>query len=131
MNADDFGIDGELEFASVDANAAGAADDIEGANVIVLLNSDNDDDPDTPFLAGTAANQIAELVDEDGAGLFVYFNSNLGLNRLVYSENLNDASADLKIVSRQTDLEGQDAIDALAHFSEENFELVSDDLAIA
>ncbi|MEM6577258.1 MAG: calcium-binding protein [Pseudomonadota bacterium] len=131
LNTDDFGVDGELEFASVNANTSGATADVEGANVIVLLNSDNDRNPDTPFLAGTAANQIAELVEEDGAGFFVYFNSNLGLNRLVYSENLNDASADLKIVTRQTDLEGQDAIDALAQFSEENFEFVSDDLAVA
>ena len=128
LNAEDFGIEDTLVFASVDGNAEGAAKALEGANVIVLQNSDNDGDLDTPFLAGTAANQIAELVDEDGAGFFVYYNSNLELNRLVYSENLNDASADLKIVSRQTDLIGQDAIDALQDFSAANFSFV-DELA--
>jgi hypothetical protein len=133
VNASDFGIVGDVNFVALDANAP----DVEipaRANVIILLNSDNDGDPTTPFLAGTAANQIAELVTEDGAGLFVYFNSNLQLNRLVYSANLNDASADLKILSRQTDLLGQDAIDALANFSAENFafedELVADNILI-
>jgi len=41
----------------------------------------------------------------------------------VYSTNLSDASADLKILSRQTDLVGQDAIDALSNFSADNFVL--------
>ena len=124
LNAQDFGIKDDVVFASVDANAEGAAEALKDANVIVLQNSDNDGDPDTPFLAGTAANQIADLVEEDGAGFFVYFNSNLELNRLVYSENLNDATADLKILSRQTDLTGQDAIDALGEFSAANFSFV-------
>ncbi|MEM6851412.1 MAG: calcium-binding protein, partial [Pseudomonadota bacterium] len=126
LDAGAFNVDLPLSFASLDANADGA-DIPAGANVIVLLNSDNDGDASTPFLAGTAANQIADLVEEDGAGFFVYFNSNLEQNRLVYSTNLNDAGADLKIVSRQTDLTGQDAIDALASFSEANFTLVGGD----
>ncbi|MEO1679704.1 MAG: calcium-binding protein [Pseudomonadota bacterium] len=129
FNATDFGVDA-LHFASADANAPGAADALDGANVIVLQNADSDGDPDTPFLAGTAANQIADLVDEDGAGFFVYFNTNLDLNRLVYSENLNDATADLKIVARQTDLTGQDAIDALGEYSADNFALMTDDFAL-
>ena len=54
-----------------------AADPERRTNVIVLLNADNDGDDATPFLAGTAAAQIAGLVDTDGAGLFVYFNTNL------------------------------------------------------
>ena len=121
LNATDFAVAGDVSFVSLDANAEDAAIPA-GANVVVLLNSDNDNDSTTPFLAGTAANQIAELTDEDGAGFFVYFNSTLGLNRLVYSTNLNDASADLKILSRQTDLLGQDAIDALANFTADTFE---------
>ncbi|MEO1522357.1 MAG: calcium-binding protein, partial [Cyanobacteria bacterium J06633_2] len=121
FNADDFGVD-SLNFFALDGTAPGA--EISGdANVIVLLNSDNDNNPDTPFLAGTAAAQIAELTTDDRAGFFVYFNSNLQLNRLVYSTNLSDASADLKILSRQTDLVGQDAIDALSNFSADNFVL--------
>ncbi|NEQ97322.1 MAG: hypothetical protein F6K30_11450 [Cyanothece sp. SIO2G6] len=133
LNATDFGVADDVSFVALDANAADAAIPI-GANVIVLLNSDNDGDVTTPFLAGTAATQIAELVDQDGAGFFVYFNSNLQLNRLVYSTNLNDATADLKIISRQTDLIGDSAIAALASFTAENFEFEAvqpDDDAIA
>ncbi|MEM9901782.1 MAG: hypothetical protein AAF865_10560 [Pseudomonadota bacterium] len=123
IDAADFLIDTPLIFTALDGNAPGA-EVAEGANVIVLTSVDNDDDPSTPFLAGTAANQIAELVDSDGAGLFIYHNSNLEQNRLVYSENLNDASADLKILSRHTDLTGQDAVDVLGSFSADNFEFV-------
>jgi len=121
LDAGNFGISGDVSFFAVDANTAAPGAVPDDTNVIVLLNSDNDGDPATPFLAGTAANQIADLVDTDGAGFFVYFNSNLGVNRLVYSLNLNDANADLKIVSRQTDLTDQDAIDALGNFSAANF----------
>ncbi|MEL6384424.1 MAG: calcium-binding protein [Cyanobacteria bacterium J06626_18] len=121
FNATDFDVIGDVSFAALDANTEDAAIEA-GTNVITLLNSDNDGDPETPFLAGTAANQIAELTEEDGAGFFVYFNSELQLNRLAYSTNLNDADADLKIISRQTDLIGQEAIDALASFAADNFE---------
>ncbi|MEM6909842.1 MAG: hypothetical protein AAF494_14315 [Pseudomonadota bacterium] len=120
FDASDFGVSDTVSFVSLDANAQGAQIP-QGANVIVLLNSDNDGDPNTPFLAGTAAAQIAALVDDPGPGFFVYWNSNLGVNRLVYSTDLSDPAADLKILSRQTDLTGQDAIDALANFSAENF----------
>ncbi len=123
LDANDFAVDDTFVFQSLDANADDAAI-IDGANVFVLQNVDNDGDDDTPFLAGTAANQIADLVDEDGAGFLVYFNTNLGVNRLVYSENLNDATADLKIVARLTDVEGDDAIAALPTFSADNFELI-------
>jgi Ca2+-binding RTX toxin-like protein len=121
LDAADFKVDGDVKFVSLDANAPGAYIP-SGANVIVLRNSDDDNNPATAFNAGSAANQIANLVTEDGAGFFVYFNSGLQLNRLVYSTNLNDPTADLKIVSRQTDLTGQAAIDALAKFSASNFE---------
>ena len=121
FNATNFDINGDVNFAAVDANAEDASI-APGTNVVVVLNSNDADDPNAPFAAGTAANQIAELTSEDGAGLFVYFNSGLQLNRLVYSTNLNDANADLKIISRQTDLIGQDAIDALNNFSADNFE---------
>ena len=119
FNASDFGVS-TLDFFALDGNTKDAVIPA-GANAIVLLNSDNDDDPTTSFLAGTAATQIAGLTDQNGAGFFVYFNSNLQLNRLVYSTNLNDPSADLKILSRQTDLTGQDAVDALNTFSADNF----------
>ncbi|NJL48875.1 MAG: hypothetical protein HC929_17155 [Leptolyngbyaceae cyanobacterium SM2_5_2] len=120
FDAADFGVFGDVNFAALNASAPGAVVP-SGTNVIVLLNTDNDNDPATPFLAGTAANQIANLVTEDGAGFFVYHNSNLQLNRLVFSTNLNDPTADLKVLTRQTDLTGQAAIDALAEFSVDNF----------
>ncbi len=120
LDAADFGIAGDVNFVALDASAPGAAIP-SSANVVVLLNTDNDNDPATPFLAGTAASQIANLVTEDGAGFFVYFNSNLQLSRLVFSTNLNDPTADLKVLSRQTDLTGQAGIDALADFSADNF----------
>ena len=122
FNPDDFGVAEDVTFAAIDANAGGELSIAPGTNVVALLSSDNDNNPDTPFIAGTAANEIAELTVEDGAGFFVYYNSDLGLNRLVYSTNLNDSSADLKVISRQTDLTGQDAIDALGNFSADNFE---------
>lgn len=123
LNATDFGVVGDVNFATLDGNTTNASIKPE-TNVITLLNSDNDNNLDTPFLAGTAANQIAELTTEDRDGFFVYFNSDLQLNRLVYSTNLNDASADLKIISRQTDLIGQNAVSALTEFSADNFEFV-------
>jgi Ca2+-binding RTX toxin-like protein len=121
LNAADFGVSGDVNFVALDASAPDASIPT-GANVIVLLNADNDNNPATAFNAGTAASQIATLANEDGAGFFVYFNSGLQLNRLVYSTNLNDPTADLKILSRQTDLTGQSAIDALTNFSVANFE---------
>jgi Ca2+-binding RTX toxin-like protein len=115
-----FDVPGPLAFIALDGNTAGA-NAAAGSNVIVLLNSDDDANPATAFNARSAARQIDDLVDSDGPGFFVYFNSSLGVNRLVYSENLNDGEAPLQIVARLTDLTGQAAIDALAQFSEANF----------
>ncbi|MBA4081196.1 MAG: hypothetical protein C0496_08020, partial [Erythrobacter sp.] len=124
-----FGVDGPLVFAALDANTA-EPNAAAGANVIVLLNGDDDGDPATAFNARSAARQIDDLVDSDGAGFFVYFNSGLGVNRLVYSPNLNDGEAPLQIVARLTDLTGQDAIDALALFGEGNFAFEGDAPAV-
>ncbi|MBJ7440106.1 MAG: hypothetical protein JHD35_13895, partial [Sphingopyxis sp.] len=123
FNARDYKVAGDVNFFALDGNAPGAAVPA-GANVIVLLNGDNDDNAATPFNAGAAANQVASLVSTDGAGFFVYFNSVLGVNRLVYSSNLNDPAADLKVISRQSDLTGADAIAALRNFSAQNFQFV-------
>ena len=121
LNATDFNVIGDVSFVAIDLGAENASI-ASGTNIIAVLNSDNDNNPDTPFLVETAANQIAELVAEDGAGFFVYHNSDLKVNSLVYSSNLNDTSADLKIVSRQTDVIEQSAIDVLDSFSAANFE---------
>ena len=91
----------------------------DGSNVIVLQNSTAADGG--PLNAGGAANLIAAQIDTSGAGFFVYFNTNLNINRLVYSTDLSDATADLQIVAALTDPTGQDAIDALPTFSSANF----------
>lgn len=84
-----------------------AADLPNGFNLVVLR--DLDADPVTPgdqMAAGLAANLIADAVTQDGAGFFFYFNSGLDLVRLVYSTNLSDNTADLKVLARFSNLSG-------------------------
>lgn len=90
-----------------------------GLNVIVLQTLDNDGDPATPFAAGTAANLIADQLTSSSPGFFIYFNQGLDLPRLVFSTDLNDNTADLKILARMTNLTGQP--DALPTFTASNF----------
>ena len=92
-----------------------------GFNVIVVQDTDNDGNPATPFNAGSAANLIADALDTDGAGLFVYHNSTLGVNRLVYASNLNSRNGDLAILARITSPTGVDAIAELPAFGAGNF----------
>lgn len=94
---------------------------VNGFNVIVLRDVDNDNNPATPFNAGLAANLIANQVSSDGAGFFLYFNSALSANRLVYSTNLNESNADLAILARISSPTGQGAINALPAFTAANF----------
>ncbi len=102
-------------------NTLGSNLPASGFNLIVLQDSDNDNNPATAFNAGAAANLIAGQINTDGAGFFVYWNSSLLVNRLVYSTNLNDNTADLSILARITSPTGQDAINALPTFKAENF----------
>jgi hypothetical protein len=81
-----------------------------GVNVIVLQDLDNDANSATPFGAGNAANLIAGQITSPGAGLFIYFNQGLGLPRLVYSTDLDDNTADLKILARLTNLTSSAAL---------------------
>ena len=96
-----------------------------GLNVIVLRTFDNDGDPGTPFGAATAANLIAAQLTSPGAGLFIYFNSGLDLPRLVFSTDLSDETADLKILARLTNLSGGVGRDAMATFTAANFQLAA------
>ncbi|MEZ5398498.1 MAG: PEP-CTERM sorting domain-containing protein [Bryobacteraceae bacterium] len=111
-------------------NAIAFANDIAanlptgGVNVIVLQSFDNDNDPGTPFNAGTAANLIAAQITSPGAGFFIYFNQGLDLARLVYSTDLNDNTSDLKIIARLTNLSGQPGRDAFPTFTASNFTTV-------
>src|SRR3954469_21666398 len=93
-----------------------------GVNVIVLETFDDDASAATPFAAGNAANLIAARLTTPGPGFFIYFNSALNLPRLVYSTDLNDNTADLKILARMTNFTGQSG--ALTSFTASNFTAV-------
>lgn len=97
---------------------------VSGLNIIVLQDTDNDNNPATAFNAGAAANLIAARVTSPGAGLFVYWNSALNVNRLVYSTNLDDNTADLSVLARINSPTGAGAIEQLPQFSEANFQIV-------
>ena len=84
---------------------------------------DDDANPLTPFAAGNAATLIANQVTTPGAGFFIYFNQGLDLPRLVFSTDLSDSSADLKILARMLNLNGQSGRDAMATFAADNFEI--------
>ena len=101
-----------------------------GANVIVLQTTDNDNDTGTAFGAGNAANLIAAQITTPGAGFFIYQNSILGLRRLVYSTDLDDPTADLKILARLLAPTGADSIATLPLFTAANFDLVTADATI-
>lgn len=126
VNADRFAVDrnifgiANLNFFSGQAGAIPTS----GFNLIILQTTDNDANPATPFGAGNAANLIASQITADGPGSFIYHNSGLGLNRLVFSTNLNDATADLKILARMLAPSGNDAIAALGTFGAEDFAAV-------
>jgi hypothetical protein len=114
-----FGAGGPLSFIS----AAAAGIPASGFNVIVLQSTDNDGNPATPFNAGSAANLIAGQVQTDGPGFFIYHNSGLRVNRLVWSSNLNSATGDLSILARVLNPSGADAIGQLDDFSATNLAL--------
>lgn len=86
-----------------------------GVNVIVLQTAP------VPFNAGLAANAIADQITSPGPGFFIYFNSGLDLPRLVFSTDLSDNTADLRILARMVNLSGQSGRDALSTFTESNF----------
>jgi hypothetical protein len=121
-----FGVEDQVLFAN-DVVANLPTSDV---NVIVLRSTDNDNDPTTPFGAGTAANLIAAQITEDGPGFFIYFNSGLNLPRLVYSTNLSDPAGDLKILARITNLVGESGIFALQAFTAANFTMITDSTAV-
>lgn len=94
-----------------------------GANFIILQDIDADGIAANGILnnAGLSANLIAAQFTEPTAGFFVYFNSVLNLNRLVFSPDLSSPLSDLKIVARFTGPTGLAAADALPRFTADNF----------
>lgn len=98
-----FGVDNEIRAFN------GLAGDIPstGFNLIVLRTLDADPVAlGNQLAAPTAANLIAARIDEVGPGFFIYFNSALGLPRLVFSTDLSSNTADLKVVARFVDQAG-------------------------
>ncbi len=100
---------------------------IPGTNVntVVLRTFDDDANTATPFGAGNAANLIAGRLIAPTPGFFIYFNQGLDLPRLVFSTNLDDNTADLKILARLTNLTGASGQAAMADFTAANFATVS------
>ncbi len=117
LRLDVFGVSAPVAFVS--ANAASLPPG--GVNVVVLLDSDNDANPATPFNAGTAANLIAAAIDVAGPGFFIYSNSGLGVNRLVFSSDLSVPTGDLAILARIATPTGADAVAALPGFTARDF----------
>lgn len=108
-----FNVGNTLNFA----NGLAASLTALGLNMVVLQ------DTAAGFNAGTAANLIADAITQDGAGFFVYSNRGLGVNRLVYSTNLNLNTADLSVLARIESPSGLDALAALPSFGAANFAL--------
>jgi hypothetical protein len=92
-----------------------------GVNVVVLETFDDDANAATAFGAGMAANLIAARITQPGPGFFIYFNSGLNLPRLVYSTDLSENTADLRILARLTNLTGQTNV--LPTITAQNFAL--------
>jgi hypothetical protein len=91
----------------------------------VLQTFDNDANPLTPFGAGNAADLIASRITTSGPGFFVYFNQGLDLPRLVYSTDLSDHNADLKILARMLNLNGAEGRNAIPNFTAANFDITT------
>jgi len=116
-----FGVAGPVNFVNATAPLLPAT----GVNVVVLQSFDDDANPLTPFAAGNAANLIADKITSPGAGFFIYFNQGLDLPRLVYSTDLSDNSADLKILARMLNLTGDSGRNAVRTFSAANFAITT------
>jgi hypothetical protein len=116
-----FGVGNTVNFVNSLASAIPAS----GVNVVVLESFDNDNNPQTPFGAGNAADLIAGQITTSGPGFFVYFNQALDLPRLVYSTDLSSTSADLKVLGRMINLTGAEGRNEMPNFSAANFEFTA------
>jgi PEP-CTERM motif-containing protein len=116
-----FGTGPDVHFVNATAPNVPAT----GVNVVVLQTFDDDNNPLTNFAAGNAANLIAAQITTPGPGFFIYFNQGLDVARLVFSTDLNDNQADLKVLARMTNLSGQTGRDAIPTFTAENFQFTT------
>lgn len=94
----------------------GAASQIADGNVIVLQD---------PFAAaGAAARAIANNPSiTANEGVFVYFNTTLGLNRVVYSKDLGDGG-DISVLANLDNQRGQAGLASLPNFSATDFTFI-------
>src|SRR5215471_4686972 len=116
-----FGVGNSVNFVNASASVLPAG----GVNVVVLQTFDDDNNPLTPFGAGNAADLIANRITTPGPGFFIYFNQSLNLPRLVYSTDLSDNNADLKILARMLNLFGQEGVNAMPTFTASNFAITT------
>jgi len=126
LDATVFGVGNSVLFANDFAQNLPVSD----LNVIVLETFDDDNNPLTPFGAGNAANLIAAQITAPGPGFFIYFNQSLDLPRLVFSTDLNDNTADLKILARMLNLTGASGRDALETFTASNFSFTTEGTSV-
>lgn len=116
-----YGVGDTVQFANALAQNLPTTD----VNVVVLDTFDNDNNPLTPFGAGNAADLIASRVTTPGAGFFIYFNQSLDIPRLVYSTDLSSNTADLRILARILNLNGDIGRNTMPQFSVSNFEFTN------
>ena len=121
LDATVFGVGNTVNFV----NSLAANLPTGGVNIIVLETLDNDNNLQTPFGAGNAADLIASHITAQGPGFFIYFNQALDLPRLVFSTDLSSNTADLKVLARMLNLNGQAGINALPSFTERNFSITA------
>lgn len=121
-----FDVGSTVNFVNAPASGLPAT----GVNVVVLESFDDDNNALTPFGAGNAANLIASMVTQPGAGFFIYFNQSLDLPRLVYSTDLSSANADLKILARMLNLNGAAGQNQLPTFTASNFTFTTSATAV-
>jgi Ca2+-binding RTX toxin-like protein len=71
--------------------------------------------------AGAAATAIADSGAAEGPGVFVYWNTTLLINRVVYSADLGDPAADISVLSNIRTLQGDAALAALPGIAASTF----------
>ncbi|MBD2089116.1 hypothetical protein H6F67_04510 [Microcoleus sp. FACHB-1515] len=94
----------------------GEAAQLADGNVLVLTNS-------LPNAAAAAAAIASNENITTGAGVFVYFNSTLGISRLVYSTDLANGG-DISVLANLRNQAGATGLANLANFDAEDFVLV-------